>query len=804
MNYNGIRQAKFAWLHFSSHCIPHKFRIPNSSTLFFRSRRYSHDLVNPISTSDSQQSLPFVAPINIRLKEQEELLRLIFDNSETWRAWSQSQIFSFFTTNSTGLFRNPELTTPQSFQVVADKVLNKAKLLVENISNANTDKELRQVVKSLDKLSNTLCSIIDLAEFVRTAHPDQNFAQAANHAYEYLCSYMNTLNTNTKLYKVLKRVLSTSSISSKFSTEELQVANVFLRDFEKSGIHLPAKQREKFVQLSDKIITLGRKFYKNPSTKSIRQIEVSPLSRLGGLTSDYIQGITIKNNNCAIIPTSPWDAQMILKYARDEEVRKDMYVASNSASRSQLSTLEDLLRTRAELANLIGMESYGHMFLIDKMVKSPDNVKTFLRTLADHHRPKALKDLLLLQEAKRRYIRQKTLPTICAWDRDYYTTVVLSESSSQPLAAISPYFSIGSVIQGLSQLFSRLYGISFQPAEILPGEVWHDDVRKLEVIDEAEGKVGTIYCDLFNRHGKFQSAAHYTVRCSRRVDDDDDYESGQSSYRSDFNEINNLTTYDQGVEIKGKSGLYQLPVVVLMCDFNKANNQDQPTTLSWVEVETLFHEMGHAMHSMIGRTEFHNVSGTRCPTDFVELPSILMEHFVSSPQVLSLFAYHFDTREPIPPKLIQSHARANSTFAAIETQSQIVMALLDQLYHSELANTPSFDTTTILANLQDTVGIFPSVPKTAWQIQFGHLFGYGSGYYSYLFGKVLAGKIWKEIFSKDPLSRDAGQRFREEVLKWGGSRDPWICIGNALKDDRIVSGDNVSMSIVGDSGYSGF
>ncbi|CAG8485231.1 6380_t:CDS:2 [Ambispora leptoticha] len=739
------------------------------------------------SFAHQQFPTPIVTSFSLGRKNQDESLRLIFDNYDEWHSFCALQ-YNYFssslTTKSAGLFRNPELTSPQGFQVATDKALNKAKSIVNSIRIANTDDELRMVVKNLDQLSNVLCSVIDLAEFIRNAHPDQEFSQAANRAYVDLCSYMNTLNTNTELYKVLKYVLSTPRISSHFSDEEVQVANVFLRDFEKSGIHLPSSQREQYVKLSDKIIALGCKFAQTPPTRAIKQIGVYPASRLEGLNPEYIENVN--RNKVAVLQTNQWE--MVLKYVKDEQVRKDMYIAANSASKSQIDTLEDLLRTRAALANLVGMESYGHMFLNDKMVKTPD-----------HHRPKALADLKLLQKAKQKYTDSKVPVTLNAWDRDYYTAAVMSQSFTQPLAPISPYFSVGSVIQGLSMLFSRLYGISFQPAEVLPGEVWHEDVRKLDVVDETEGKVGTIYCDLFHRHGKFQNAAHYTVRCSRRVDVDHDNKSDYLiSDNLDLTEFNDLPSFNRGVKVNGKTGLYQLPVVVLMCDFARPISRNDPTLLSWNEVETLFHEMGHAMHSMIGRTDFHNVAGTRCPTDFVELPSILMEHFVSSPQVLEIFANHYQTRDPIPHNLIQSHKKAHSTFAAIDIQLQIVMALLDQLYHSSLATTPSFDTTAILANLQDTVGPFPSVPNTAWQIQFAHLFGYGAGYYSYLFGQVLAGKLWKEIFEKDPLSREAGEKFRREVLQWGGSRDPWLCVGSALNDERIVAGDNKSMLIVGE------
>ncbi|CAG8704721.1 6623_t:CDS:2, partial [Cetraspora pellucida] len=523
--------------------------------------------------------------------EKDESLRLMFDNINVWNEFTnRSRIFTklefdapLSTRKFTGLFRNPELTSPQGFQKEAEKAVRRVKLLINRIVNANTDEELRKVVKNLDRLSDVLCSVIDTAEFVRTVHPDQRFSQEANRIYEYLCSFMNSLNTNRELYQVLKRVMSTPSIYSQFSSEERQVALIFLRDFEKSGIHLPSSDRDKFVQLSDKIIALGRKFTHSQPSKSTKIIEVE---------ASCLDGYSTKNGDTARLSAKPWEAQMILKLIKDENIRKEMFIASNSATKEQTDLLENLLRTRGELARLLGMDSYSHIFLIDKMIKNPDNVQTFLRTLADHHRPKALTDLYLLKEAKRQEMKRKELPTVNAWDRDYYTEKVKA-SSTQPMIPISPYFSVGSVIQGLSRLFSKLYGISFEPSEILPGETWHDDVRKLNVIDEQEGKIGTIYCDLFNRHGKYLNAAHYTIRCSRRVDDDDSI--GDIPSDIDVSEIGELATPEQGVRLHGRNGRYQLPIIVLTCDFSKPKD-GKPCLLSLVEAETLFHEMGHAMH----------------------------------------------------------------------------------------------------------------------------------------------------------------------------------------------------------------
>jgi intermediate peptidase len=209
--------------------------------------------------------------------------------------------------------------------------------------------------------------------------------------------------------------------------------------------------------------------------------------------------------------------------------------------------------------------------------------------------------------------------------------------------------------------------------------------------------------------------------------------------------------------------------------------------------------------AMIGRTEYHNVSGTRCATDFVELPSILMEHFVSSPSVLSLFAKHYQTGATIPLPLIQSHLSIQQSLSSLETHGQILMAILDQKYHSispTSATSIESDFSTQMYNeLQSEIGVIPPVEGTAWQTQFGHLYGYGSTYYSYLFDRAISGKIWNELFVNDPLERAGGDVFKEGVLKWGGGKDPWQLIGSVLKDPReaeIVSrGDEKSMDMVG-------
>jgi intermediate peptidase len=194
---------------------------------------------------------------------------------------------------------------------------------------------------------------------------------------------------------------------------------------------------------------------------------------------------------------------------------------------------------------------------------------------------------------------------------------------------------------------------------------------------------------------------------------------------------------------------------------------------------------------MIGRTEYHNVAGTRCATDFVELPSILMEHFLNSSKVLSLF----DTDGSSIINQTGNHHEDPCRF--IDTHSNILLSVLDQIYHSPAVLEPGFDSTTALANLYNTRGLIPHAPGTSFQTQFGHLFGYGATYYSYLFDRAIASHVWQKIFSGDPLNRELGDKYKQEVLRYGGGKDPWLMLSALLDAPELEVGDAEAMREVG-------
>lgn len=293
----------------------------------------------------------------------------------------------------TGLFGHSNLTHPGALISLAEATVIRAQLLTDRILRATESRdELLKVVKNLDRLSDMLCGVIDLAELVRNAHPDQMWVDAANHAYETLCKYMNVLNTHVGLYEVckilimsssrkisrlalqvLKVVLSDPSIVKTLSQEAYQTALIFWRDFEKSAINLPPPQRQKFVSLSSDILVLGRRFLEGANAPrppaSIKPSELAGLKDKGLGIKLQLQA-QFTQRDLLVYPGS-LQAQLIMRSAPEEEPRRRLYIAANSSTPEQIEVLESLLRKRAELARLVGYESFAHMTLIDKMAKTP-------------------------------------------------------------------------------------------------------------------------------------------------------------------------------------------------------------------------------------------------------------------------------------------------------------------------------------------------------------------------------------------------------------------------------------------------
>ncbi|ELW47590.1 Mitochondrial intermediate peptidase [Tupaia chinensis] len=505
-----------------------------------------------------------------------------------------------------GLFGVPELNAPEGFHIAQEKALRKTELLVERACSTPPGP---QTVLIFDELSDCLCRVADLADFVKIAHPEPAFREAAEEA----CRSIGTM-------------------------VEKRVAELFMFDFEISGIHLDKEKRKRAVDLNVKILDLSSTFLMG--TNFPNKIEKH-------LLPEHIRHNFISDGNHVIIDGLHAEAP-------NDLVREAAYKIFLYPNAGQLKCLEELLSNRDLLAKLVGYSTFSHRALQGTIANSPETVMQFLEKLSDK----------------------------------------LSERYNIEPSLYCPFFSLGACMEGLNILFNKLLGVSLYVEQPAKGEVWCEDVRKLD--------------------------CHFTIRGGRLKEDGD----------------------------------YQLPVVVLMLNLPRSS-RNSPTLLTPGMMENLFHEMGHAMHSMLGRTRYQHVTGTRCPTDFAEVPSILMEYFANDYRVVNQFARHYQT-------------------------GQVFYATLDQIYHGK--HPLKMSTTDILKETQEKFYGLPYVPNTAWQLRFSHLVGYGAKYYSYLMSRAVASMVWKECFLQDPFNRAAGERYRREMLAHGGGKEPMLMIQGLIVD----------------------
>lgn len=748
----------------------------------------------------------------------DRLLRTIFDSHQFWLEFSRrAQADS--SRPRKGLFENRYLTQASGFHDFTQATLQKCRNIVAKVVASSTSEDYKAIPREMDRLSDSLCRVLDIAEFVRATHPSRSFQRAADEAFATLFEYMNILNTTTGLNSQLRKAVASPQIASAWGEEERIVARNLLIDFSKSAIDLPQKQRERFVELSSNISQLGTAFLQGMAPA--RSNLTFNVNSLKGMDPLILRRITNRHGN-ALLPTVGPESLAALRAVEEEAVRREIYIAGRIASDNQIQILEKFLELRAEVAALSGYQSYAEMNLSDKMAQSPGSVKSFLTALSTDNSSQINQELDEMLSLKRRTsTANHSAVEIKAWDREFYRARLAATLRSKGRRAdvVSAYFSLGTVIQGLSRLFSRLYGVRFVPRETSPGETWNPDVRRLDVLDETEGHIAVVYCDLFAREGKSPNPTHFTLRCSRRISH---AELDEASTLFPDLEPSYAANDGMATSLSLTGTLHQLPTIAIICDFPPPHESSHPTLLSFRDVQTLFHEMGHAIHSILGRTDLQVVSGTRCATDFAELPSVLMEHFASDPTVLSLFARHWETDAPLPYELVAEQLIVDRKGQGADTEIQILLAMLDQAYHSNprlLSSDGSrgsdfgidlhggFDTTRVFHAVHARHGSVAEPAETRAQGFFGHLVEYGGTYYSYLFDRAIAGKVWQDVFRSGrdgaAVSRDRGQRLRDEVLRWGGGRDGWRCVAGVLGDDRLRHGGAEAMAEVGRWGVKG-
>lgn len=580
------------------------------------------------------------------------------------------------------------------------------------------------------------------------AHAQEGMAELAQEISARLAEHSSNILLDSELFSRIKSIfnkLDTLGLNGEINGEERQLVSETYDHFMQNGALLGDSDKALLRDLDQQLSALAPKFSENV-LKSTQNFElwVESESDLGGLPKSLKAQAEEQARERG--KGSGWlftlDAPNIvpfLQYCRNRSLRETMWRAySGRAFLNEYSNREIVLKIvqlRHKRATLLGFNTHAHYVLKKRMASSPETVHSFLNNLLKAYWPAAQQDFIELRNLG---VTELGTGEIKPWDISFLSNILKERKIGFHEEDLRAYFKLENVIEGVFTHSSRLFGVSFKE-QTSKYSGYHPEVRGFEVSDELSNQyLGLLYLDLFPRATKKEGA-----------------------WMTQFRE----------------QGLWQgklcRPHVSVVCNFSKPT-KDHPSLLTYREVGTLFHEMGHALHSLVSQCRYRSLAGTNVYFDFVELPSQLMENWIHEKEGLT-FARHFETGELLPDHWIEK-LKANQKFqAGYMGLRQLRFALLDFSWHNqdpqEITDVDQFE-----QKILKPTELLAHVDGANMSCSFSHIFsgGYSAGYYSYKWAEVLDADAFECFKEQGVYNRKVGEKFRKEILEKGGAEHPMV------------------------------
>lgn len=616
----------------------------------------------------------------------------------------------------------------------------------------------RQMVRAQDNLSaikwlagvdepsweNTLGAIDDIAyevglgiglsELMSVGHPDEGVRTAAKACRPRVEAFYTEMMLDAQLAAAVERYADTSP---QLTGTRKRLLDELRRDFKRNGLSLPAQGQATLRKLNEEITELEQSFDTNLSD-AIGSIEVTP-AQLAGTPQSFRDAHPPGENGKVKLTTDYPDYFPVLTYAQDRSIAKALnFQFENRAADKNVAILERVLVLRQQKAELLGYGTWADFVLETRMAKSAKAVQDFLAGVADTVQAPAETEYAMYAQAYAS-LGGPAVKAIPNYERPYLTQQLKIRHYDFDDKKLSEYFEVGAVTQGVLDIVGRLYGLQF--VERPQAATWHEDVRTLDVIDDGQ-VIAHVYLDLYPREGKYKHAAMFGLRDGKRLSD----------------------------------GSYVRPISTLMCNFPRTTDA-APGLLTHGQVETFFHEFGHAIHHSLSTEALASFSGTSTARDFVEAPSQMLEEWAWNRQTLDMFARHHESGAAIPDALFESMTRARTFGRALGTQRQLSLAALDMTYHTRRA---PLDSDAVRLEVMAQTQRFTYQPGTHFQGTFGHLMGYDAGYYGYQWALALAQDVLTRFTQEGMLNTAVADDFRHKVLAKGAGADEALLIEDFL------------------------
>jgi len=614
---------------------------------------------------------------------------------------------------------------------------------IKTIINNPKEPTFENTIKELEYSGELLSKVSRVFGAMNSANTNDTLQKINKELAPLSSKNRDDINLNDSLFQRVKSVYDNRD-KFKLTEEEKKVLDDTYKSFVRNGAALSAEDKGKLRKINQELSLLSVQFGQNllAETNGFKLI-VDKKEDLSGLPDGAIDQAASTARNLKMDGKWVFTIQypimeQFLKYSDKRDLRQKLFTAyfmkgDNDNEHDNKSIIAKLAKLRFERSELLGYKSYAAFALERNMAKTPEKVFGFLGQIWKAALPFAKAEAAAQQEMiKREGGKFKLEP----WDWWYYTEKIKKEKYDLSDEVTRPYFKIDNVMEGLFYVANGLYGLEFSKRTDIPK--YHPDVNTFEV--KREGKhVGILMIDNYPRASKRSGAWTGAFR-------------GQS---------------------RDRNGKMIYPIVTIVTN-STPPTADKPSLLTSDEASTLFHEFGHALHQLLSNSTYPGVSGTSVPRDFVELPSQIMEHWALEPEVLKVYAKHWQTGEVIPAAIVDKIDKAGKFNTGFITIEYLAAALLDMEYHS-LTEPVDLDIRSFEKTIMDKYGLIPEIKPRYRSTYFNHIWagGYSAGYYSYIWCEILdadAFQAFKE--TGDIFNKEVAARFEKEILSKGGTRDP--------------------------------
>ena len=625
--------------------------------------------------------------------------------------------------------------TPEAVESAMKNTIARANASLDRIGAQDVGKvTFKSTVVALDDVTYEASLAANSATLIKETNTNPAMRTAAENAVKAFQDWAVGIDYREDVYKAIKAFADTQP---KLSGEDEKLLKETLRDYRRAGLELPPEKRKEVEDLRKELSKLGTDFDTN-IVKANAPVMFSKAD-LEGLPESFFASPGIKTGDdvYTVMANVTWQFNTVQENAKNEATRKQLYIIRETLAKDRnVPLLNEMLELRNEIALRLGYKSWDDYQTEVKMAKTGMNAENYINDLVAGIQPKFDSEIAELQKLKATETKDPNAK-IMVWDWRYYSNQRDKQKYDVDKEALRAYFPFQKVLDGMFNIYQSIFGLKFE--KIAAPYKWINDLQLYVVTDSATGEpLGMFYLDMFPREGKFNHFAQFVI-------------------------------------ISGKllpNGKYQRPTVALLCNFPPASG-DAPSLMTHQDVETLFHEFGHALHSIVTRAKYGRFAGTNVPGDFVEAPSQMLQNWVWDKKVLDTFAADYrDPSKKIPADIVKKLNDAKLADAGVLYRRQFAFASLDLALHDPHPEEMPYDCVAISNPILEKV-FLPIDPSTTFVSYFGHLNGYDAGYYGYAWADAIAADM-ATVFEKARdgyLDKQAGMKLRREIYEPGDSRD---------------------------------